>query len=363
MTEQTLPSPPPPARPVTRLAPSPTGALHLGNARTFFATWLLARQRGWAIRLRIEDLDGPRIKPESAGQIIDDLRWLGLDWDGPVVYQSDRMPIYADAVARLRQGRLLYPCVCSRREIELAASAPHAHDGAVVYPGTCRPDYDPSTSPADPPPSPPPPLSPKRHLSPASSDLLAFPALSPAGSPASSSRRPAALRFAVPRGTVVTFDDAFAGRQTFDVFQQLGDFVIVKPDHTPAYQLAVVVDDVAMGVNQVVRGDDLIDSTPRQMLLYDALGQADRTPAYLHLPLVLGTDGRRLAKRHGDTRLSTCRHAGVSAGRLRVLLARWLGMSSDEATSADDYVSRFDLSRVPREAVVLTEADRQELGI
>lgn len=309
---------------VTRLAPSPTGALHLGNARTFLATWAIARQRGWRIAMRIEDLDGPRIKPGAAEQAVDDLQWLGLDWDGPPLLQSTRHNRHRAAVDRLIESGHVYPCVCTRKEIEAAASAPHADDGAAVYPGTCRGRFESITA-----------------------------ALAAAG-------RPPALRFAMP-DMRFEFRDDFAGVRSFDLKNDLGDFVVAKPDGTAAYQLAVVVDDAAAGVTHVVRGDDLIDSVPRQALLYQALGMDDRIPAYTHLPLVVGPDGKRLAKRHGDTRLSTLRQAGVSANRVRAALARSLGIAVRNETSPGNILSQFDLARVPRSSVLLKEFDEPRM--
>jgi glutamyl-tRNA synthetase len=328
-------------KPTTRLAPSPTGALHLGNARTFLVNWLLARQRGWRIILRVEDLDGPRIKRGADVQAIEDLRWLGIDWDGQPLHQSQRLAHYRAAVERLLARGLAYPCTCSRREVDLAASAPHAEDGAAIYPGTCR----------------------GRWTSVEEAQRAA-------------GRRPA-LRFAVQseqekgghscliRRSVplfpLEFADEFAGRHTFDAASQLGDFVIAKADGTPAYQLAVVVDDAAMGITHVVRGDDLLDSTPRQMLLYRALGLERAIPSYCHLPLVVGQDGRRLAKRHGDTRLSSYRAAGISAGRVLSLLGRWCGVEAPEPRCAADLLERFDLARVPRQPIVFTADDERFL--
>src|SRR3954467_9598711 len=284
---------------VTRLAPSPTGALHLGNARTFLINWVMARQLGWKILLRIEDLDGPRVKAGADREAIEDLRWLGLDWDDGPVYQSPRGQVYRAAVERLVAEEAAYPCICSRREVEVAASAPHAEDGAAVYPGTCRGRFRSVAEARD----------------------------------CADGREPA-VRFMVPPG-VVGFRDEFSGGHSIDVARRLGDFVIAKGGGgaaagsaalTPAYQLAVVVDDAAAGVTDVVRGDDLLDSTPRQILLYRALGLAERIPSYTHLPLVVGTDGRRLAQRNGDTRLSSYREAGVAAERVVALMARWLGV-------------------------------------
>lgn len=301
---------------ITRLAPSPTGALHLGNARTFLVNWLMARKSGWRIMLRIEDIDGPRIKPGAADGLIHDLQWLGLDWDNGPVYQSDRKSFYDSALEQLRAAGKTYPCVCSRKEVEAAASAPHAEDGSTAYPGTCRGRF------AD------------------------------AGAATLSAGRAPAIRFAVDDKERVEFVDRYSGPHSFDVAKQSGDFVIAKADGTPAYQLAVVVDDAAMNVTDVVRGDDLLDSTPRQILLYRALGIADKVPNYFHLPLVVGTDGRRLAKRHGDTRLASYRAAGVSAGRVVALLARWCGLQGVGAeVQPCDLIDSFDLKMIPRKPI------------
>lgn len=305
---------------VTRLAPSPTGALHLGNARTFIVNWLLARRHGWSVVLRIEDLDGPRVKAGADQAAIDDLRWLGIDWDAGPVRQSDRASIYRGAVERLLDEGRAYPCICTRAEIERAASAPHADDGSAVYPGTCRDRFGSME----------------------------------AARRAAMGREPA-IRFEVPRGCVVQVRDAFAGERTFDVSRELGDFVIFKNDGTAAYQLAVVVDDAEAGVTDIVRGDDLLDSVPRQMLLYESLGLADRIPTYAHLPLVVGPDGKRLAKRHGDSRLSTYRQQGVSLARLLRLLAPWCGVDArdlaDGAMTLSNWIDCFSLDRVPREPI------------
>lgn len=308
----------------TRLAPSPTGALHLGNARTFLVNWLLARQAGWRMVLRIEDLDGPRIKRGADASAMADLRWLGLDWDEGPVYQSSRRPLYQSAIEDLLARGAAYPCICSRREVEQAASAPHAEDGAAIYPGTCRGRF-------------------------AAVDAAR----------AASGREPA-LRLAIPEGDagIVRWIDGFRGPQRVDACRELGDFVIAKGDGTPAYQLAVVVDDAAMGVTDVVRGDDLVDSTPRQELLYRALGMVDRIPRYDHLPLVVGPDGRRLAKRHGDTRLATYRASGVPASRVLALLARWCGVDAGDAVErASDLLPSFRLDAMSHEPIVVTPAD------
>jgi glutamyl-tRNA synthetase len=283
--------------------------------------WILARQIGWKVLLRIEDIDGPRIKRGADRGLVEDLEWLGVEWDVGPIYQSGRMKGYREAVEKLIAAGAAYPCVCSRKEVEAAASAPHAEDGAAVYPGTCRGRF------------------------------ASMPEAARAGG------KPACVRYEAPEG-VVEFEDQFAGKKRFEVRRELGDFVIAKADGTPAYQLAVVVDDAEMGVDRVVRGDDLLDSTPRQMLLYRALGMADRIPEYWHLPLVVGKDGRRLAKRHGDTRLATYRESGVKAERVVALLARWCGVKDvGEGVEARDLVKSFRLEDVPKEAVVFSGAD------
>jgi glutamyl-tRNA synthetase len=307
---------------ITRLAPSPTGALHLGNARTFLVNWLLARQNGWKVILRIEDLDGPRVKAGADRQAIEDLRWLGLDWDEGPIYQSPRQALYAKAIQRLLQSGHAYPCVCSRKEVDQAASAPHAEDGATIYPGTCRGRF---------------------------------------GSMDEAQRatgRVPAVRFRVP-DAVIGFVDQVHGPQECKAARALGDFVIAKADGTAAYQLAVVIDDADMGVTDIVRGDDLLDSTPRQLLLYEALGYPPASvPRYWHLPLVVGTDGRRLAKRHGDTRLAFYREQGVSPQRMLQLLGRWCGMSdSPAASSPRDLLLGFDLAPLPRSPITFTPDD------
>jgi glutamyl-tRNA synthetase len=290
----------------------------MGNARTFIVNWLLARTRGWRIVLRIEDLDGPRVKPGADVAAIDDLKWLGIDWDTGPTRQSDRADAYRIAVDRLLKQGDAYPCICTRAEIESAASAPHAEDGSPVYPGTCRGRFA-SVDEA-------------RRASP----------------------REPAIRFAVPRDRVMTIRDQFAGERSFDVSRELGDFVIYKNDGTAAYQLAVVIDDADAGVTQVVRGDDLLDSAPRQVLLYEALARADRIPTYTHLPLVVGPDGRRLAKRHGDSRLSHYRAQGFSRDRVLRRLAPWCGVDPTglHEMSLQAWLDQFDERAIPREAIV-----------
>ena len=200
--------------------------------------------------------------------------------------------------------------------MEIAASTPHAEDGAAVYPGTCRGRF---ASIED-----------ARRVS----------------------GKPPAIRFAVPPG-ITQFADRFRGSVQFDVAKQLGDFVIAKADGTPAYQLAVVIDDAEAGVTEIVRGDDLLDSTPRQILLYHALGLSPTIPHYTHVPLVIGPDGRRLAKRHGDTRLASYRSAGISAGDILALLAKWCGITTPPCpTKAADLLGDFTLAQLPTTPII-----------
>jgi glutamyl-tRNA synthetase len=308
---------------VGRLAPSPTGAQHIGNARTYLVAWLHARSRCSAVRLRIEDIDSPRIKPGAAEQAAADLRWLGLDWDGETVTQTHRLPLYAAALERLKQRELVYPCTCTRSDITAAASAPHVGQEGPPYPGTCA----------------------QRTV--ADAERLA------------AEGRAFAWRFRVTDSPA--FTDLYAGEQRMDLREHGGDFVVWKNTGTPAYQLAVVVDDAEMGVTEVVRGDDLIPSTPRQLLLYRALGLTP--PAFAHVPLVVGEDGRRLAKRHGDTRLAALRDAGVRAEALVGLLAwscGWLG--TPNAIAARELLPQFRLAAVPPRPFVLTGELLRSIG-
>ncbi|MFG0244202.1 MAG: glutamate--tRNA ligase family protein [Phycisphaerales bacterium JB054] len=327
-----FPPAPPPQYGITRLAPSPTGALHLGNARTFLVNWALARRQGWRIVLRIEDLDGPRVKPEAIESCVRTLAWLGIDWDiGPLIQSEDLGPCEA-AMGMLASRGLVYPCELSRSEIEAAASAPH--DGADAGglaggsgsgPAGSENRFPPELRPAD--------LGPRPFDDPTTN-----------------------WRFLTPPGEV-TFDDRCAGPQRQNPGRDVGDFVVWTRRGQPAYQLAVVVDDHRQGVTQVVRGDDLLGSAARQLLLMRALGLGPE-PTYTHLPLVVGEDGRRLAKRHGDTRLATYRQTGVPAERVIGLLGRWCGVVPGRAAmSAEEFCEGFDLASMPRDRVTFTEED------
>jgi glutamyl-tRNA synthetase len=295
------------------LAPSPTGAQHVGNARTYLIAWLSTRSQGGSVALRIEDIDSPRVKPGADSQLLDDLKWLGLDWDGSPVVQSQRLARYEEALRRLQAEELVYPCTCSRTDVAGAASAPHAAHEGPAYPGTCS----------------------SRRVVDA----------------AGLGNRPIAWRFRASE--FPTFPDGYQGRVHVDPATFGGDFVVWKSAGTPAYQLAVVVDDADMGISEVVRGADLIPSTPRQIMLYRALGLTP--PHFVHIPLVVGPDGRRLAKRHGDTRLAALRDAGVSSESLVGLLAWSCGWLPDPKRARPaELLPRFRLARIPPQPFVLT---------
>jgi glutamyl-tRNA synthetase len=295
-----------------RYAPSPTGHLHLGNLRTALLAWLFARAEGAPFLMRIEDLDRQRCKPEHEHRQLADLEAIGIDWDGPAVRQSERGELYRDAVEHLRADGLVYPCWCSRAEIRAAAEAPHGPLPEGAYPGTCR------------------------RLT--------------AAQRAQRERsvdRPPALRLDAG-GRSVRFHDRLHG----EVEGAADDLVLVRGDGTPAYNLAVVVDDAHQGIGEVVRGDDLIDSTPRQLVLAELLGLP--APAHAHVPLVLGADGARLAKRHGAVTLADLGERGADAGDAVAWIARTLGLAQDgERPAAIDLVERFDPGFLPLDPTVL----------
>lgn len=316
---------------VTRLAPSPTGALHLGNARTFLINWAMARSRAWRIILRIEDLDGPRTKRGADQQAIDLLTWLGIDWDiGPYWQSRDPAP-YTHAMDALARRGHAYPSDLSRSDLErLSAGATDNADAALSAPqeGSHEVRFPP-------------------HLRPA------ITAESREQGFADPSRT---WRFVVQPGDV-SFDDRFAGPNAFDVSVIAGDFIVWTRQRVPAYQLAVVVDDARQGVTEVVRGDDLLDSAARQLLLYRALGLGPE-PRYTHLPLVRGEDGRRLAKRHGDTRLDRYRALGVHPERIIGLVAHWCGLTPRRAPlAASEFLHALTLDTIPRSPVTFRPED------
>jgi glutamyl-tRNA synthetase len=320
-----------------RFAPSPTGELHLGNARTALLAWLWSRSAGGGFTLRVEDLDEPRVRPGLAERQLEELLWLGLDWDegpdprrgfadlgarGPY-RQSLRGSLYAAAVEALRKEGHIYECFCSRAEIA-AASAPHGPEGdGPRYPGTCA------------------------NLSQAHRDERRR-------------TRAPALRLRVPPGTV-SFEDALAGPQGTDVQAQIGDFVLRRADGVFSYQLAVVVDDAAMGVTQVLRGQDLLPSTARQILLYRLLGL--EVPRFAHAPLVLaageGGEPTRLSKRDRSLSLSALRARGEDPRRVVGLLAALSGLAGPTPSGAPActpaaLVPMFDLGKVPAGVVLIS---------
>ncbi len=343
---------------VTRLAPSPTGALHLGNARTFLINWAIARRTGWRIVLRIEDLDGPRIKEGSAESAISTLEWLGMDWDeGPLVQSHDLSP-YTDAMRSLAAEALAYPCALTRAEIEQAASAPHGTSASVSSHPLTRGEAGERSEPDEGSSSPPIARSPLPIAQ--SSESRFPPELRPEIHARDFDDPETNWRFAVPPGAI-EFTDAFVGAQRIAPAETVGDFVVWTKRAQPAYQLAVVVDDHRQGVTDIVRGDDLLDSAARQLLLYRAL-RLKPEPAYTHLPLVVGEDGRRLAKRHGDTRVDHYRAHGVQSERIIGLIAFWSGVQDRRAPmSASEFIRAFNLERLPPDAAVFTREDDQWL--
>ena len=271
-----------------RLAPSPTGELHLGHARSFLLAWWSYRARGGEVVLRLDDLDGERCRPEFEEAARRDLRWLGLDWDGEVVRQSSNRALHLSALERLLEAGLAYPCTCTRSEIRARTSTSPVGDAGDRYPGTCRGRYK---------------------------DVE---------SARTESGRKVAVRLAVEAGRV-TFVDGLFGEVSEDVSAVVGDFIIGRKDGEAAYQLSVVLDDADQGVTEVVRGRDLLSSTARQILVHRALGIP--VPAWIHVPLVVDGDGARLAKRTGALALATLREQGVQPERIVAWAARSSGIS------------------------------------
>lgn len=295
-------------QPVTgRFAPSPSGRMHLGNLWSCLLAWLAARSTGGGMVLRLEDLDPDRCRKEYCDQVMRDLEWLGLDWDGQPVYQSRRSDLYAQAFHALEEQGLLYPCYCTRAQ-RLAASAPHRSDGIQVYDGRCR------------------------SLTVEEREEL------------NRIRRPA-WRIQVPQQDI-QFEDLLQGPCREDLARDCGDFILRRSDGVYAYQLAVVVDDGAMGVTQVVRGSDLLSSTPRQLWLQEKLGLPH--PEYGHVPLLLSPDGRRLAKRDRDLELGMLQER-YSAPELVGILAHAAGLIPEVApVTPHQLLPLFSWEKLPR---------------
>lgn len=348
---------------VGRLAPSPTGLLHMGNARSLLLAWLSARAAGGRVLLRVEDLLPGE---EHVDSVIADLEWLGLDWDEApalaggfapggrprAIRQSERTGVYREVLGGLALAERVYPCICTRRDIEAAASAPHAEDQGIPYPGSCRDAFP--------------------------SELHAVAAEEARA--AEVGRPPLGVAWRLRTGhEPVLFEDGLHGPRAVSLVHHSGDIVVRRKDGGFAYMLAAVVDDLAMGVTEVVRGDDLLDCTAQQLAVYEALRVGARfagggggevaalweralgwtPPAWVHVPLVLGDDGRRLAKRNRSLHLSALRDAGVSSERVRRWLAGSLGYP--ETPRLDELVAAFDWRRVPREPAVFGAAALEAL--
>jgi glutamyl-tRNA synthetase len=315
-----------------RLAPSPTGYAHLGNAWAFLLAWLSVRAQNGRLILRVEDIDPQRSKPEFIDALLEDMSWLGLDWDeGPDVagpaqpyLQSRRKGCYEDALARLDAAGATYPCFCTRRELRNLASAPHVEDIGSPYPGTCR-----------------------------QLDETQRAVLFGAGC-----RAAVRLRCF---GEEVSFTDILRGEERMRLADCGGDFALRRSDGVISYQLAVAVDDAAMGITEVVRGRDILYSTPRQIVLQRLLGYA--TPRYAHIPLLLDNNGERLAKRHQSLTLRGLRQQGVDARRIVGLLSRMAGLNPQEMPVGPGWLlPRFALARLPKHDQRVTEDDVRRLA-
>ena len=270
-----------------RLAPTPTGYLHRGHANTFLKAQERAQSHRGQLILRVEDLDQDRCKPEFVDALLEDLKWAGLAWDeGPDVggpypsyNQSERLEHYQEAWRRLRNSLAVFPCSCSRKDVRMAVQAPHSEEGELIYPGFCRD---------------------KPFKFPSEEQALSV-----------------NWRFRVPVGEAIAFEDGNYGHKEFVAGRDFGDFLVWRKDGIPSYELAVVADDIAMGVTEVVRGEDLLMSTARQLLLYEALGE--KAPAFYHCPLVRDETGRRLAKRNKAASLRELRESGLDPLQLQVV--------------------------------------------
>ncbi|TWT74205.1 Glutamate--tRNA ligase 1 [Allorhodopirellula solitaria] len=329
-----------------RLAPSPTGAQHLGNARTFLLAYWSARAQAAELILRIEDIDSPRVKPWATDQVIEDLTWLGIEYDGDPLIQTERTELYRNVLDRMIADDRVYPCTCSRSDIETASSAPHESSGPQRR-ATARPTSQ-ANSPAG--------------------DATSAQAPPQRSLPAESTIYPGTCsgwQLGDPLPEEVTYCWRFRSNPSHQSFTDLvvgtvgcqpataiGDFPVTRKEGPAAYQLAVVVDDIQAGVSEVVRGDDLLLSTFRQMQIYEYLDRP--TPRYAHVPLVVGADGRRLAKRHGDTRLSHYRDQGVAPESIVSWAAR-SAMSDLNSLPSPGETADWNLSRWHAEMIARLE--------
>lgn len=260
-----------------RVAPTPTGLMHLGHARTFLEAQRRAKETGGLLFLRIEDLDQARCRPEFVDALMEDLAWAGLEWESEILVQSQRLAYFRKVWSRLRDAGVIYPCDCSRKDVALAATAPHEEGGELIYPGTCR----------------------DKNWNFANEDVALK----------------VNWRFRVPDGESIEFEDGRLGRRAFEAGREFGDFLVWRKDGFPSYELAVVADDIAQQITEVVRGEDLLVSTARQLLLYRSLGESP--PAFYHCPLILDTEGKRLAKRDRAMGLRELRKKGIAPEVLR----------------------------------------------
>ncbi len=294
-----------------RLAPTPSGRMHLGNAFAALLSWLSVRSQGGKLLLRVEDLDTQRCRAEYKEALLRDLTWLGLYWDEGPVYQSARTSFYENCFSTLEQKKLLYPCFCSRAQLHTAL-APHENDGFYIYSGRCRPL--------------------QHHVFPLQN---------------------AAVRIIVPCVDIF-FKDGCQGNYTQDLQKDCGDFILRRSDGVYAYQLATPVDDCTLQVSEIVRGRDLLSSTPRQIWLMQELDYIP--PHFYHIPLLLAPDGRRLAKRDGDLEIATLRDRGWHPAEILGLLAFWAGLLPKwEAVCAQDLIPLFNWNKIPINDIYLPQ--------
>lgn len=308
---------------IGRFAPTPSGFLHLGNVFCSLLAWLYAKSSGGRIILRVEDLDPQRCSRQKADQLARDLEWLGLEWDeGAYVsensesyFQSKRSDIYAEYFVQLQEQEFVYPCFCSRSELH-AAEAPHLSDGRIIYAGTCR------------------------HLTAEQREAKA-------------QRRAPAYRLRV-EDKPISFLDGHYGQQSYNLAEGSGDFIVRRSDGVFAYQLAVTIDDALMGITQVVRGCDLLSSTPMQLYIYRLLGFTP--PAFCHIPLLVDASGRRLSKRDGDLEIAALRKLYGSPEPIIGLLAFFAGqIARPEPMRAKDLLPIFDAEKIPTKNIAVPE--------
>ena len=321
---------------VSRFAPSPTGRMHLGNVFCALLSWLSAKSKGGQWLLRIEDIDPGRSRRDYALQLMDDLQWLGLPWEGEVIWQSERSDIYAHYLQLLQDAGLTYPCFCTRADI-MATQAPHETDGRIVYAGTCRP----------------------KNMFPSQSSLSRLSRLSRLSSQSSQSiNSPAAIRFIVPDEDI-SFVDGHYGPQRVNLARHCGDYILRRRDGAWAYQLAVVVDDALMGVTEIVRGRDLLLSTPQQIHLRQTIASIspfhlfNLSPFYYHHPLLINESGQRLCKRDKSLDLGALRARHVAPEDIIGLLAHLAGLQPAPAPAKpQDLLPLFSWQKVPVHDIV-----------